>query len=95
MNSAQAKRVVLLSALVVVGVSTVKALRQGDAPRPAVYLGGMVGAFGLGLVSGPAPAAAATFAALWATSSLISGGDVVAAATTAAINRKNQPRKDR
>jgi hypothetical protein len=95
MNSAQAKKVVIVSTLVVIGISTVKALRESEAPRPSIYLGGAIGAFGLGLVAGPAPAVAATFAGLWATGSLINGGEVVATATTAAINRKKQPRKDR
>lgn len=79
MTTTEAKRIILLAAVALVALSSVREIRRGDLPGPRVVIGAFGMAIILSLLAGPAPKVAGGLAAVLVTTSVMSERDSIEA----------------
>ena len=87
MTTAEAKRIILLAAVALVALSTVREVRKGELPAPRVVIGAFGMAIILNMLAGPAPKVAGGLAAVLVTTTVLSERDSIEAITQL-FNRK-------
>lgn len=84
MDRGQAKRLILLAVVISATVATVRQIRAGQTPEPAIYVGAFIAAVTLTLLAEASPQVAGGLAAVLVVSTiLVDGVDLARIAQTA------------